>query len=79
MKRTVSLLLAMLLLLTALWAAGCAPSRPQGGESVPSAESVADESAEESSETSGEYVPVMGDYAVSLGKSYTVSVEAAKP
>ena len=82
MKRTVSLLLAMLLLFTALWAAGCTPSGPQGGESVPSTESVPDEStessAEESSETSGEYVPVMGDYAVSLGKSYTVSVEAAE-
>ncbi|MBO7158561.1 MAG: hypothetical protein J6W31_08150, partial [Clostridia bacterium] len=82
MKRTVSLLLAMLLLFTALWAAGCTPSKPQGGESVPGTESVPDESAEssaeESSETSGEYVPVMGDCAVSLGKSYTVSVEAAE-
>lgn len=82
MKRTVSLLLAMLLLFTALWAAGCTPSGPQGGESVSGTESVPDESAEssveESSETSGEYVPVMGDYAVSLGKSYTVSVEAAE-
>ncbi len=82
MKRTVSLLVAMLLLMTALLAAGCAPSGPQGGESVPSTESLPDRpdesSAEESSETSEEYVPVMGDYAVSLGKSYTVSVEAAE-
>ena len=82
MKRTVSLLVAMLLLPAALLAAGCAPSGPQGGESVPSTESLPgrpdESSAEESSETSEEYVPVMGDYAVSLGKSYTVSVEAAE-
>lgn len=79
MKRPVSLLVAMLLLLTSLLAAGCAPSGPEGGESVPSTESLPgrpdESSAEESSE---EYVPVMGDYAVSLGKSYTVSVEAAE-
>ena len=82
MKRTVSLLVAMLLLLTALLATGCAPSQPQGGESDPSTESLPDRSdessAEEFSETSEEYVPVMGDYAVSLGKPYTVSVEAAE-
>ena len=82
MKRTVSLLLAMLLLCTTLLAAGCAPSDPQGGESVPAAESFADESvessAETSSETSEEYTPVMGDVAVSVGKSYTVSQEAAE-
>ena len=82
MKRTVSLLVAMLLLSAALLAAGCTPSQPQGEESVADTESFSDRSdessAEESSETSEEYVPVMGDYAVSLGKSYTVSVEAAE-
>ena len=54
MKRTVSLLVAMLLLLTALFAAGCAPSRPQGGESVSSTESLPDRSDESSSEEPSE-------------------------